>query len=164
MTKPSEMMVPLSTLRTICGGDEARELDALLKSGRLKVRAGQAPLVEGVRAFLDAVRAGAADADLTTAMTAARTARAEAAELAQEIEARALIPDSEAEAALLSIVGAITSSFASLPAMATRNVVERRRIEDAMYSAQVKLSQAIAAADLTPPAAPVKTKAKGRSR
>jgi hypothetical protein len=163
MAKPTETFVPITTLRAICGGAEAVELDHLLKSGRIKVRSGQAPLVDGVRTFLAAVRAGAADADLGAAMTAARTARAEAAELAQQVEARVLIPDADAEAAMLAVAGAVISAFAAIPAMASRVVTERRMIEGILFEAQTAMSKAVAAADLQLPETQVKAKTKGKA-
>lgn len=163
MTKPTETLVPVATLRTICGKD-APELDAMLKSGQIKAKGGQVPLVSSVRTFLAAVRAGAADADLGAAQTAARTARAEAAELAMSVERRALIPDHEADGALLAVAGAIISQFAALPAMTTRDIRDRKVVEDIVYEAQVRLAEAIAAADLALPAEPAKAKTKGKAR
>lgn len=158
--RPTEMLVTVDIFRLICGA-EPGEVEGLIRSRQITVRDGRVSLVAATRAFLDDIRSTTRDASLTGAQAEARAARAEASELALDIETGKLVPDAVSDECVQAIAGAVLREFSSLPAIATRNVAERRAIANLLYDAQTALAAAIAAADI---AAPAKAKAKGRGR
>jgi hypothetical protein len=69
-------------------------------------------------------------------MARARDARAEASELALAVARRDVIPYAEAETATDFLCGVIADQIGGLPARVTRDMRERRAIEDALRRAQ----------------------------
>lgn len=157
-TRPAETMVSVAVLRRLCGAAPG-EIEALIRSRALIARAGKVSLVAGVRAFLDAIRATAKSASLSAAQDAARGARADAAELALAVDARRLVQKAEAEDALAHLCGAIMSRTFTISARATRDVRERRVIEDAIRVAQQEIAIAATEIDLSEKPAPAKRRA-----
>ncbi|WP_151717551.1 hypothetical protein [Gemmobacter serpentinus] len=154
--RPPEMLVTVDAFRSICGASPG-EVEGLIRARQIVLRDGQVPLVSGVRAFLDRIRATTRNARLTAAQTEARAARAEASELALDIETGKLVPDAAGDEATTSIAGTILHEFASLPAIATRDVRERRAIENLLHNAQTALADAIATAEPVLPSEPAKS-------
>ena len=160
--KQYEIRIPIASLRRVCGA-EAGEIEALVRSRQIPALEGQVSLVSGVRAYLDHVRGEARDASLTVARDAAQEARAEAVELDLDMDERRLLPDIAAENALAELCGAITSAYQSIAARATRDMVQRREIEGALYDAQGVLAQAVGQ-QAEPPASNGRRKAAPRRK
>ncbi len=156
--RPAETLISVAALRKICGAKPG-EIEALIRSRALIARAGKVSLVAGVRAYLDAIRATAKSASLSAAQDAARGARADAAELALSIDARRLVQKAEAEDAVAHLCGAVMSRTFTIPARATRDVRERRVIEDAIRVAQQEIAIAATEIDLSEKPAPAKRRA-----
>jgi hypothetical protein len=161
--RPAEMMVALDMFRTISGAG-AGEIVTLIRSRQITVRDGRVSLVAATRAFLDHIRATTRNASLTGAQAEARSARAEASELALAVETGLLVADTVSDEAVTYIAGAVLREFASLPAIATRDVRERRMIESLLYHAQTALAASIADAEPVLSDAPTKAKSKGKTR
>ena len=142
-TRPAETTVSVAALRRLCGAKPG-EIEALIRARLLPVRAGNVSLVAGVRAYLDGIRATAKSASLAAAQDAARSARADAAELALAVDARRLVRVEDADYAVAHLCGAITSRTFTIPARATRDVRERRVIEDAIRVVQAEIACAVA--------------------
>lgn len=155
--RPAEMMVTLDMFRTIAGAG-AGEVEALVRSRQIIVREGKVSLVAATRTFLDAIRTTARNSSLTAAQAEARAARAEASELALAVETGLVVPDTFCDECVQAITGAVLREFASLPAIATRDVRERRALENLLHDAQTALAAAIAVAE------PAKAKTKGKAR
>lgn len=134
-----DMQVSIATLRRVCGA-EAGEIEALIRSRQVAVKAGKTPLVAGVRAYLDAIRAEARNSSLAAARQEAQEARAEAVELDLDMDEGRLVEDDTAQVAVSDLCGAILREFHSIPARVTRDLHQRRAIEAALHEAQAALA------------------------
>ncbi|MGO4909529.1 hypothetical protein ACEN2J_14485 [Pseudorhodobacter sp. W20_MBD10_FR17] len=157
--RPSETMISVAALRALCGAKPG-EIEALIRSRTLIARASKVSLVAGVRAYLDAIRATAKSASLAAAQDAARSARADAAELALAVDARRLVSVEDAEHAISLLCGAVMSRTFTIPARATRDVRERRIIEDAIRETQGEIARAVPQIDLSEKPTPAKRRAR----
>jgi hypothetical protein len=151
------MMVPIATLRRVCGAD-AGEIEGLVRSRQITVKAGKTPLVAGVWAYLDAVRSEARNSSLATARQEAQEARAEAVELDLDMDEGRLVDDDAAQVALAELCGAILREFHSIPTRVTRDLHQRRTIESALHEAQTALAKGFTEAGSKPKRKTHKTK------
>lgn len=144
MSRPDPTLVSVETFRKLVSAGPG-EVEALLKSGTLRRAApGRLALIEATRAYIGHVRATARDATAAAAQADARQARAEASELSVSIQNREVIPDADADAALLHICGAVLEVVAGLPARVSRDRGDRAVIEDALRAAQTALCDELA--------------------
>lgn len=137
--RPNSMMVPIATLRRVCGAD-AGEIEGLIRSRQITAKAGKVSLVSGVRAYLDAVRSEAKNSSLAAARQEAQEARAEAVELDLDLDENRLVDDDAAQVAVADLCGHILKEFHSIPARVTRDLHQRRAIEAALHEAQTELA------------------------
>lgn len=145
-TKPTAT-ITLAGLRKLTGAADG-EIEALIAAGTLPALDGdKLPMIEAVQAFLAHLRESARTASASAAMARARDARAEASELALAISRRDVIPDGEAEMATDFLCGRISEVIGGLPARVTRDLCDRRRIEDALMKAQEAIAQDLASAE-----------------
>ncbi|KQB17102.1 hypothetical protein H9N28_07190 [Rhodobacter capsulatus] len=137
MTTPKPTAtITLAGLRRLTGA-EAGELESMIAAGTLPALDGdRLPMVEAVQAFLHHLRDTARTASASAAMARARDARAEASELALAISRRDLVPDAEAETAADYVCGVIVDRVGGMPARVTRDLRDRRRIEETLRAAQ----------------------------
>lgn len=143
-TKPTAT-ITLTGLRKITGA-EPGEIEALIAAGTLPALDGdKLPMVEAIHAFLAHLRETARNASASAAQARARDARAEASELALAISRRDLIPDAEAEVACDFLCGVISDRIGGLPARVTRDLRDRRLIEEVLRAAQDGIAQDLAA-------------------
>jgi hypothetical protein len=133
------VQVPVATLRRVCGDDDGA-IQRLVQSRQIAVKSGKVPLVAGVRAYLDAVRAEARNSSLAAARQEAQEARAEAVELDLDMDECRLVDDDAAQVAVSDLCGAILKEFLSIPARVTRDLHQRRAIEAALHEAQAELA------------------------
>lgn len=134
-TKPTET-ITLAELRKITGAADG-EIEALIAAGQIDPpEHDRVPMVQAVQAFLGHLRETARTASASAAMARARDARAEASELALAISRRDVIPDGEAEMATDFLCGRISEVIGGLPARVTRDLRDRRRIEETLRAAQ----------------------------
>ena len=155
--QPNTMMVPIATLRRVCGA-EAGEIEGLVRSRQITAKGGKVPLVTGVRAYLDAVRAEARNSSLAAARQEAQSARAEAMELDLDMDENRLVDDDAAQVAVADLCGHILKEFHSIPARVTRDLHQRRTIESALHEAQTALAKGFTEAGDKPKRRPSKTK------
>ncbi len=144
-TRPTAT-ITLSGLRRLTGA-EAGEPEALIASGAIPTPEGReqrVPMVEAIHAYLGHLREASRTASASAAMARARNARTEASELALAIARRDLVPDAEAETATDFLCGMIADQIGGLPARVTRDLRERRRIEDALREAQDRIAKDLA--------------------
>ncbi len=143
--RPDPTLVTVEAVRRLSGALPG-EIESPIRSGAIKRAApGRISLVEGVRALIRHVRAQTRDASLAAAMADARAARAESSELALAIEARQLIADDEAQAALDRLVGAIVTAISALPPRATRDLRARAMIDGVLREVQTQIADDLAA-------------------
>lgn len=137
MTTPRPIAtITLSGLRRLTGAD-AGEIEALIAAGQIDPPDGdRLPMIEAIHAYLAHLRDTARTASASAAMARARDARAEASELALAISRRDLIPDAEAETAADYVCGVIVDRVGGMPARVTRDLRDRRRIEETLRAAQ----------------------------
>lgn len=123
------------------------EVEALIRAGTIQ-RAGPGcvALIPATRAFIEHVKAKARNASLTTAQEAAKTARAEASELALMVESREMVADDEAQAALDHLVATITSAISCIPARVSRDLPTRAATDAALRSVQAAIADDLAKA------------------
>ena len=159
--RPTETTITVAGLRQLCGAAQG-EIEALVRARLLTARAGKVPLVAGIRAYLDGIRAATKSASLVAAQDAAKVARADAAELALAVDDRRLVKQVEAEEAVAAICGAIMSRTFTISARVTRDVRERRKIEDALRGLQADIAKAVAGID--DPAEAAKPTARRRTK
>lgn len=134
--RPDPTLVSVEAFARLSGALPG-EVEELLRSGAVRRAApGKVSLIEATRALIHHVKSGARDASLATAQADARDARAEATELALQIERRDLIVDDDAQAAIDHIVGQIVTITGSLPARATRDLSARAVINDTLREVQ----------------------------
>jgi phage terminase Nu1 subunit (DNA packaging protein) len=134
------MQVPVATLRRVCGDDDG-VIQRLIQSRQIAAKSGKVPLVAGVRAYLDHIRAEARNSSLAAARQEAQEARAEAVELDLDTDEGRLIDDDAAQVAVADLCGHILRVFHSIPARVTRDLHQRRAIEAALHEAQTALAQ-----------------------
>ena len=151
------LTVPIATLRRVCGA-EAGEIEGLVRSRQIAVKAGKTPLVAGVRAYLDAIRAEARNSSLAAARQEAQSARAEAMELDLDMDEGRLVDDDAAQVAVADLCGAILREFHSAPARVTRDLHQRRTIESALHEAQNELANGFREAATETKSKPRKTR------
>lgn len=155
--RPQETLVSVAGLRAICGA-KPNEIEQLIRARQITARDGKVSLVAGVRAYLDAIRAATKSASLASAQDASRAARADAAELALAVDARSMIPVDEVDGVIADLCGAIMARTFTIPARVTRDVRDRRKIEDTVRRMQQKVANDVAA--LADDPEPKKRKAK----
>lgn len=111
------------------------------RSARGRVRLGD--WGRGYAAYRDA-----GDKRSTKSASTSRVSDARATEIEQRIAERNrhLVPTEEATAAIDHIVAACAEAFAALPAMLTRNIEERKRIETQVKRAQGEVAKRLAEA------------------
>lgn len=145
MTRPEAVLVSVEAFARLTGAAPG-EVERLLRAGVLKRAApGRIALVEGTRAFIAHTRASARDATAAAAAADAKAARAEASELSVSIQSRELVPDHEADAALLAVCGAVLEATAGLSARTTRDLRVRAVVEATIRAAQEGLADDLAA-------------------
>lgn len=137
--KPSHLMIPIAALRRICG-DDGGVIQRLVQSRQITAKSGKVPLVAGVRAYLDHIRAEARNSSLAAARQEAQEARAEAVELDLDMDEGRLVDDDAAQVAVADLCGHILREFHSIPARVTRDLHQRRAIEAALHEAQTALA------------------------
>lgn len=124
------------------------ELEGLIASGTLPALDGdKLPMISAVQAYLAHLRDQNRTASASAAMARARDARAEASELALAVARRDLIQASEAETATDFVCGIVAEAIGGLPARCTRDMRDRRAIEDALRKVQEAIAADLAAAD-----------------
>lgn len=137
-------MITLAGLRRLTEAAPG-ELEGLIAAGTLPALDGdKLPMVEAIHAFLHHLRDENRTASASAAMARARDARAEASELALAVARRDVIPSAEAEATTDYLCGAISEAIGGLPARVTRDMRERRAIEDALRRAQEAIAADLA--------------------
>lgn len=143
--RPDPTLVTVEAFRRLSGALSG-EVESLIRSGAVKRNGpGQIGLVEATRALIEYVKAQAKDANLAAAQADAKAARAEAAELSLAIEARQMIADDEAQAALDHLGGAIVTAIAALPTRATRDLRARAAIDGVLLEVQAQIADDLAA-------------------
>ncbi|PYF12984.1 hypothetical protein C8J30_101369 [Rhodobacter viridis] len=139
--------ITISGLRRLTGA-EPGEIEALIGAGQIDRPDGdRVPMISAVQSYLAHLRETSRNASASAAMARARDARAEASELALAIARRDLIQDSEAETATDFLCGVIADQIGGLPARCTRDMRDRRAIEDALRKVQEAIAADLAAAD-----------------
>lgn len=149
MTARPTDTITLAGLRRLTGAEPC-EIESLIASGAIPTPEGReqvVPMIEAVQSYLAHLRDTARTASASAAMARARDARAEASELALAVSRRDLIPDGEAETAADFLCGVIVEKIGGLPARVTRDLCDRRRIEDALVKTQEAIAADLAAAD-----------------
>ena len=147
MTSRPIATITLAGLRKLTGAADG-EIEALIAAGQIDPPDGdKLPMIESVQAYLGHLRDTARTASASAAMARARDARAEASELALAISRRDVIADAEAEMATDFLCGVISDRIGGLPARVTRDLRDRRRIEDALMKAQEAIAQDLASAE-----------------
>ena len=159
--QPNTMMVPIATLRRVFD-DDGGAIQRLVQSRQIAVKAGKTPLVAGVRAFLDHIRAEARNSNLAAARQEAQESRDEAVELVLDMDENRLVDDGAAQVAVADLCGAILREFHSIPARVTRDLHHRRAIEAALHETQAELAATFTEAGDKPKRRTSKTKG-GRS-
>jgi len=145
-TKPTAT-ITLAGLRRLTEAAPG-ELEGLIASGTLPALDGdRLPMISAVQSYLANLREASRNASASAAQARARDARAEASELALAVARRDLIQDSEAETATDFLCGVISEAIGGLPARVTRDLRDRRLIEEALREAQDRIAQDLAAAD-----------------
>lgn len=114
--------------------DQDGRLARLIDQGIVKEAGGRVSIVEAVRAFLEDLRADLRSNTATAAAERAREARASATALRLAEKKRAVIPQSDAEAAVDYLVGAVNSALAAIPARVTRAPETRRTIDHIIFN------------------------------
>ena len=115
------------------------------EEGQTNLVTTKLPMIEAVQAFLHHLRNESRNASASAAMARARDARAEASELALAISRRDVIADGEAEMATDFLCGRISEVIGGLPARVTRELRDRRRIEEVLRAAQGGIAADLAA-------------------
>lgn len=138
--RPAETLVTTAALRALTGAAPG-EIEALVKSKLIAVSGGKTSLVPAIRAYLDQIRSTARSASLAAAQDAARSARADAAELALAIDARRLVRDADAQDAIAHVCGTVMRTTYTIAARATRDIRERRAIEAAVNDMQLAIAR-----------------------
>jgi chromosome segregation ATPase len=118
-------------------GLSAERIRVLIKEGFIdRPKPGRVVLSSVARGYARYWQEKASQETKTSADTRVRDARA--AEIEQRIaeKNRRLVPAEEATAAIDHIIGACAEAFASIPAMISRDVAERNRIEKHVKEAQ----------------------------
>lgn len=147
MTTRPTATITISGLRRLTEAAPG-ELEGLIAAGTLPAMDGdKLPMVEAIHAYLGHLREASRNASASAAMARARDARAEASELSLAIARRDVIQASEAETACDFLCGVISEAIGGLPARVTRDLRDRRAIEDALREAQDRIAQDLAAAD-----------------
>lgn len=144
MTTRPTATITISGLHRLTGA-EPGEIEALIGAGQIDQPDGdRVPMVQAVQSYLAHLRDQNRTASASAAMARARDARAEASELALAIARRDVIPDAEAETACDFLCGVISEAIGGLPARVTRDMRERRVIEDALRRAQEAIAADLA--------------------
>lgn len=139
--------VKTAELAAIFADSEGR-LKRLVATGTIKeLSRGRVGLVEAVRAFLDDLRAEVAENSATRAGEAARSARADAAQLRLAERRREVIPVEDAEAAIDFMAGEVNSSLIVLPARVTRDVRDRRKLDELVFALRARIASAVGGAE-----------------
>lgn len=142
-TKPTAT-ITLAGLRCLTEAAPG-ELEGLIASGTLPALDGdKLPMISAVQSYLAHLRETSRTASASAAMARARDARAEATELSLAIARRDVIQASEAETACDFLCGVISEAIGGLPARVTRDMRERRVIEDALRRAQEAIAADLA--------------------
>lgn len=103
----------------------------LVASGVIvKDEQGRVPLVAGIQAYINGLRAELRSGSATASAERARAARANAAELALMERRRELIAAADAEAGTDHLAAAVRLAFTGLAPRVTRDLSARRKVED----------------------------------
>lgn len=131
-------------------GVDPSRISQLIASGHIEpVGRGQMTLASVARGYVRYWQEKASSETKTSAESRVRDARAREIEMRNEERNRRLVPDDEAIAAIDHIVGACVETFNALPAMITRDIAERKRIEIVVRDAQRNVARRLSeAADL----------------
>ncbi|RHZ95362.1 hypothetical protein D1122_14865 [Cereibacter sphaeroides] len=119
------------------------EVDELVASGTLPQPTGRdrrLPLREAAASYLAHLRAHLATARAGAAASRAQDARADAAALTLAVERRELIDAQEVEVALDAVCGAINVALLCIPTRVTRDLSQRRLLEESIYRLRAELA------------------------
>lgn len=134
--RPDPTLVSVETFKALVLAAPG-EIETLLRAGVIqKAAPGRVALIAATRAFIEHVKSKARNASLAAAQEHAKAARAEASELALQVERREMIPDDDAQACLDHLAAAITSVIACLPSRVTRDLRARAAMDAALRAAQ----------------------------
>ncbi|RAZ83303.1 hypothetical protein [Cereibacter johrii] len=134
--------ITAAAFRRLAGASKA-ELDGLISSGVLPQPTGRdrrLPLREAAARYLAHLRAELATARAGAAASRAQDARADAAALTLAVERRELIDAHEVETALASVCGTINVAMLVIPARVTRDALQLRLLDEAIYRARTELA------------------------
>lgn len=126
--------------------DHEGRLRRLIEAGKITEAAGRVGLVEAVQAFLADLRAELAENTATKSAELAREARADASSLRLAERKRELIPVDEADAAVTHVAGAINSAITQIPARATRDVRDRRKLDELIFALRERIAGSVGGA------------------
>ncbi|XOK12638.1 hypothetical protein ACI6PO_06330 [Agrobacterium tumefaciens] len=130
-------VVSIEAAGKLLDGLTAERVRQLIKEGWIpREKRGAVRIDAAVSGYIRYLKDAAKRETKTSADTRVRDARA--AEIEQRIaeKNRRLVPAEEATAAIDHIIGACAEAFASIPAMISRDVAERNRIEKHVKEAQ----------------------------
>ena len=157
MTERHEVRIPIASFRRLSGA-EPGQVEGLIRARLITVKDGQISLVQATRALIDHVRAEAKNSSLSAARNEAREARALASELELQIDERLLVDGEDADEALRHIALSASREFSIIPARTTREMKDRRTLENLLWLAQHLLSETLKEGAEDTPAKPRKTK------
>lgn len=130
----------------LLGLDPSR-ISQLVSSGHIPAAVrGKMALSDVVRGYARSWQERASQETKTSADSRVRDARAREIEQRIAEKNRHLVPAEEATAAIDHVVSACAEAFAALPAMLTRNIEERKRIETQVKRAQGEVAKRLAEA------------------
>lgn len=122
----------------------AERIRQLIKEGYIeKTRYGHTTLVSAVRGYIRFLKEKASDRTQNAAENRVRDARAREIEMRLAREERELIPQDEAQQAMMMLSTFVAQQFQGLPAQITRDMALRKQIEKNLDQAQENISAAL---------------------
>ena len=142
--RPDPTTLPVAAFAAVVALPEAEVRDLIRRGVLPKANRGRLPLIEAVRAVIAHTKADVQNSSLAAAQEQAKGARADASELALAIDRRDLVADHEVEASVDHVAATVVRALASIPARVTRDVPDRRRVEEALRAVQGAIADDLA--------------------
>ncbi|MBN9033692.1 MAG: hypothetical protein BGO05_05400 [Rhizobiales bacterium 63-7] len=140
-------LISIDAAAALLDGLSAERVRQLIKEGWIpREKRGWVRLDAAVSGYIRYLKDTAKRTTKTASDSRVRDARAAEIEQRMQIKSRDLVPAKEATAAVDHVIAACAEAFAMLPAMITRDVAERNRIERHVKRAQGEVAKRLSEA------------------